>query len=110
VKVTNTGKRAGEEVVQLYVHAVTPQIDRPVRELKGFAKVALNPDETKTVTFALTPRDLAYFNVTGHQWKSDPGDYQIQIGASSRDIRLTSPLRLQQVFIKSIDFTNVTSQ
>jgi beta-glucosidase len=100
VKVKNTGKRAGEEVVQLYVHTVTPQIDRPVRELKGFAKVALNPGETKTVTFTLTPRDLAYFDVAGHQWKSDAGDYQIQIGASSRDLRLTAPLRLQQVFIK----------
>jgi beta-glucosidase len=97
-KVTNTGKRAGEEVVQLYVHAVTPQIDRPVRELKGFAKVALNPDETKTVTFTLTPRDLAYFDVTGHQWKADAGNYEIAVGASSRDLRLTAPLELSKTF------------
>jgi beta-glucosidase len=102
VKVTNTGKRAGEEVVQLYVHAVTPQIDRPVRELKGFAKVALNPGETKTVQLQVTPRNLAYFDVAGHQWKTDPGDYQIEIGASSRDIRLTAPLQLRQEFTEKV--------
>jgi len=98
LKVTNTGKRAGEEVVQLYVHATKSQIDRPVRELKGFAKVALNPGETKTVSLQLTPRDLAYFDVAGHQWKANAGDYEVQIGASSRDIRLTAPLKLQQEF------------
>ena len=98
LKVTNTGKRAGEEVVQLYVHAAKSQIDRPVRELKGFAKVALNPGETKTVSLQLTPRDLAYFDVAGHQWKADAGDYEVEIGASSRDIRLTAPLQLQQEF------------
>jgi hypothetical protein len=98
LKVTNTGKRAGEEVVQLYVHADKSPIDRPVRELKGFAKVALNPGETKTVSLQLTPRDLAYFDVSGHQWKADAGDYEVEIGASSRDIRLTAPLQLSQEF------------
>ena len=98
LKVTNTGKRAGEEVVQLYVHPAKSQIDRPVRELKGFAKVALNPGEAKTVSLQLTPRDLAYFDVSGHQWKADAGDYEVEIGASSRDIRLTAPLQLSQEF------------
>ena len=99
VRVKNTGKRAGEEVVQLYVHEAKSKIDRPVRELKGFSKVALNPGETKTVSFNLTPRDLAYFDVTGHQWKADGGKYEVEIGASSRDIRLTAPLQLQQAFV-----------
>jgi hypothetical protein len=102
LKVTNTGKRAGEEVLQLYVHAAKPKIDRPVRELKGFAKVALNAGETKTVSLQLTPRDLAYFDVGGHQWRADAGDYEVEIGASSRDIRLTALLKLQQDFSENL--------
>ena len=94
VDVTNTGKRAGEEVVELYVHDPKPQIDRPVRELKGFAKVALKPGETKTVQFNLQPRALAYFDTPGHQWKADAGDYEIQVGASSRDLRQKAVLHL----------------
>ena len=102
LKVTNTGKRAGEEVVELYVHAASPKIDRPVRELKGFAKVALNPGETQTVQLTLSPRDLAYYDVTGQQWKADAGKYEIEIGASSRDLRLTAPLELRQEFAKNV--------
>jgi beta-glucosidase len=102
LKVENTGKRAGEEVVQLYVHETKPQIDRPVRELKGFTKVGLEPKETKTVSFTLRPRDLAYYDVGGHQWKADAGEYQVEIGASSRDIRLTAPLQLQRVFTEDV--------
>ena len=99
LKVTNTGKRAGEEVVQLYIHETKAKIDRPARELKGFAKISLNPNETKTVSFNIKPRDLAYFDVTGHQWKAGAGKYEVEIGASSRDIRLTAPLTLQQAFV-----------
>ena len=102
LKVENTGKRAGEEVVQLYVHEPKPKIDRPVRELKGFTKVALEPNETKAVSFTLWPRDLAYYDVAGHQWKANAGEYQIEIGASSRDIRLTASLRLQQAFTEDV--------
>jgi beta-glucosidase len=94
VDITNTGKRAGEEVVELYIHEPRPQIDRPVRELKGFAKVALKPGETRTVQFTLQPRALAYFDTPGHQWKANAGDYEIQIGASSRDLRQKAVLHL----------------
>jgi beta-glucosidase len=94
VDITNTGKRAGAEVVELYVHDTKPKIDKPVRELKGFAKVALQPGETKTVQFTLQPRALAYFDTPGHQWKADAGDYQVQIGASSRDLRQQAVLHL----------------
>jgi len=94
VDITNTGKRAGEEVAELYVHDPKPQIDKPVRELKGFAKIALQPGETKTVQFTIQPRALAYFDTPGHQWKADAGDYEIQIGASSRDLRQTARLHL----------------
>jgi beta-glucosidase len=60
VDITNTGKRAGAELVELYVHDLHPKIDRPVCELKGFSKVFLQPGETKTVQFTLHPRDLAF--------------------------------------------------
>ena len=105
VDITNTGKRAGEEVVQLYVHDTRPQIDKPVRELKGFDKVALQPGETKTVQFTIQPRALAYFDTTGHQWKADAGDYEIQIGASSRDIRQKAVLRLKSDYTENVAST-----
>jgi len=101
VDVTNTGKRAGEEVAQLYVHDPKPVIDRPVRELKAFAKIALQPGETKTVEFKIKPRDLAYFDMPGHQWKANAGDYEIEIGASSRDIRLKKAVSLSADFMTS---------
>jgi beta-glucosidase len=96
--VTNTGARAGAEVAELYLHDPHPRIDKPVRELKGFNKVTLQPGETKTVTFTLTPRDLAYFDVPGKGWRADAGVYEVQVGASSRDIRLRAPLRLTSAF------------
>jgi len=98
VEVRNTGPRAGEEVAELYVRELNPEIDRPVRELKGFAKVALQPGETKTVSFTLTPRELAYFDVAGHQWKADAGRYVIEVGSSSRDIRQQAALKLAATF------------
>ncbi|HEY5793025.1 MAG TPA: glycoside hydrolase family 3 C-terminal domain-containing protein, partial [Chthoniobacterales bacterium] len=70
VDVTNTGKRAGAEVVQLYVRDPKPPIEKAVRELKGFAKVALQAGETKTVTLTLKARDFAWFDVPGMQWKA----------------------------------------
>lgn len=100
--VKNTGKRAGEEVAELYIHDLKPAIDRPVRELKGFVKVALQPGETKTVEFTLKPRDFAYFDTAGHQWKSNAGAYEIEVGASSRDLRLKKTVRL------SADYTDHT--
>jgi beta-glucosidase len=98
VEISNTGARAGADVVQLYVRDLDPKVDKPVRELKGFSKVALQPGESKTVQFRLTPRDLAYFDVAGHQWKAAAGGYEVGIGASSRDIRLTAPVQLLQEF------------
>ena len=100
--ITNTGKRAGEEVVELYIHDPQPQIDKPVRELKGFSKIALQPGETKTVQFTIQPRDLAYFDVPGHQWKADAGGYEIEVGASSRDIRQTAALQLSGDFTDKV--------
>jgi beta-glucosidase len=101
VDVTNTGKRAGEEIAQLYVHDAKPAIDRPVRELKGFAKIVLKPGETKTIQFTIKPRDLAYFDMPGHQWKANAGEYEIQVGSSSRDIKLKKSVRLNVDFTQS---------
>ncbi len=102
--VTNTGRRAGAEVVEMYVHDPHPKIDKPVRELKNFAKVDLQPGETKTVHFQLAPRALSYCDVPGKQWKADAGEYDIQIGASSRDIRQQARLRLTSDFTEAIPF------
>lgn len=86
-RITNTGERAGAEVVQLYVGAKTPSLPRPVRELKDFAKVELAPGESKTVKFNLSPVDLAFYDIASKDWKTEPGQYAIELAASSRDIR-----------------------
>jgi beta-glucosidase len=96
LKVKNTGKRAGAEVVQLYVHDGHAKIDRPVRELKGFERVELNPGETKVVRFRLQSADFSYWDPQKKAWTLDPGEFEIQVGSSSRDIRLHAPLQLEQ--------------
>lgn len=96
--VSNTGQRAGEEVVQLYVHDPAPQVEKPVRELKRFARVALEPGESKTVTFEVDAPALAYCDVPGKQWRADAGRYELHVGASSRDIRLRGTLELTQTW------------
>jgi beta-glucosidase len=103
VDVTNTGSRDGAEVVQLYIHDPHPTIDKPVRELKGFARITLKAGETGTMSFPLSPRSFAYFDVPGHQWKADAGSYDVEIGASSRDIRLTSHVKLTSTYTKGAE-------
>ena len=92
--VTNTGKSAGKEVVQLYIRDLTGSAIRPEKELKGFEKVFLEPGETKTVTMELNKRSFAWYNTELHDWFAASGDYEILVGASSRDIRLTETLHL----------------
>lgn len=93
-KVKNTGNRDGAEAVQLYVAPQTAQAFRPVRELKGFEKVALKAGEERTVTLELDSRAFAYYHVGLHDWYCEPGGYTIEIGASSRDIRLGEKVTL----------------
>jgi len=95
LKVKNTGSRPGAEVVQLYIHDGHSKIDRPIHELKGFQRVDLQPGETKTVEFALDRAALSYWSPEKKDWVADPGTFEIQIGASSRDIRLRAPLELK---------------
>jgi beta-glucosidase len=94
--VRNTGNRAGAEIVQLYVHEGHAKIDRPVHELKGFSRVELKPGEAKTVHFTLDRTALSYWDPTKKAWTADPGKFQIEVGASSRDIRMKLPLELAQ--------------
>ena len=85
----NSGRRAGDEVVQLYARAVAPRVPMPIRQLRGFARVTLKPGEQRRVSFRLTPaEDFAHYDPERRAFLVDPGDYEIQIGASSRDIRL----------------------
>jgi beta-glucosidase len=87
VDVTNTGKVAGKEVVQLYVRDVEATVARPEKELKAFAKVELAPKQTKTITFTLDREAFWYFDVTRNTWMIEAGDFEILVGSSSRDIR-----------------------
>lgn len=84
--VTNTGSVIGEEVVQLYIHDVAADIARPVKELKGFEKIKLEPAASRTVTFRLTEKDLSYWNQDA-KFKADPGKFQVFVGGNSRDVK-----------------------
>ena len=87
-KITNTGKVAGKEVCQLYVAPLEASVIRPIKELKGFDKIFLEPGETKEVNMFLDERAFSYYNTNENDWHEESGIYQIQVGASSRDIRL----------------------
>jgi beta-glucosidase len=95
VKVKNTGSVPGKEVAQLYVADVTSSVFRPLRELKGFEKVSLEPGEEKTVSFHLDKRAFAYWNERIHDWHVETGDFLIQIGKSSRDIALEKKVNVE---------------
>jgi beta-glucosidase len=87
IPVTNTGTRAGSEVVQLYVHDVTSAVHRPDQELKAFARVHLAPGETATVRLRLDRRSFAVYDVASRAWAVEAGEFELRIGASSRDVR-----------------------
>jgi len=92
--VKNTGDRAGAEVVQVYVAPPKSSVPRPPKELKGFAKVMLQPGESRRVEIRLRPSATAFFDVAAQKWKADAGTYEIQVGTSSRDIRLRATTTL----------------
>ena len=87
IDVTNSGKVAGKEVVQLYIGDEQAYLDRPVKELKGFKKIHLEPGETKTVEFVIEPDMLKFFDDAKHEWVLEKGKFTAYVGASSQDIR-----------------------
>jgi beta-glucosidase len=93
--IKNTGSRAGAEVVELYIHDGHSKIDRPAHELKGFARVELKPGETKTVDFVVDRAALSYWSPEKKAWAAEPGEFEVQVGSSSRDIRLKGMLTLR---------------
>jgi beta-glucosidase len=95
VKVTNTGSVAGKEVVQLYVSAPAGGLDKPVRELKAYAKTReLAPGESQVVTLKVDGYTLASFNEAASAWEAAAGDYTVAFSANSRDPRCTATFRL----------------
>ena len=94
VSVKNTGKCAGKEVVQLYVGDDKASVVRPVKELKGFEKILLQPGEQKTVSFTITEDALKFFDETKHEWVAEPGTFKAYIGSSSRDVKAKLPFKL----------------
>lgn len=104
VKVTNTGIRAGKEIVQLYVRDVASTIDRPEKELKGFAKVELQSGEQKTVSFTLDKRSFAYYNVDLKDWHVESGQFAVLIGRSSQDVVLSETLTVASTVDLKVEY------
>ena len=109
VDIKNTGDVAGKEVVQLYVADRESTVIRPVKELKGFEKVELAPGETKTVVFRLDKRAFAYYSVKIQDWYVETGAFDLMVGSSSRDIRLTKEVNVESTgkipFVYTTDTT-----
>ena len=93
VKVKNTGKTFGKETVQIYI-GHTGKVSTPVRQLKGFEKLALAPGEEKVAEFTLDKRAFSYYDVKAADWRTEGGEYAIEVGSSSRDIRLRQTVTL----------------
>ena len=92
----NTGKVAGAEVVQLYLHDVESSVDRPVKELKGFTKVFLAPGESKKISISLNKRDLSFWDVNTNDWLAETGEFEVQLGTSLDQIKLKASFNYQQ--------------
>jgi len=87
VDITNTGKQFGAEVIQIYSQDIESRVDRPIKELVGFEKVYLDPNEKKGVDIKLKAKNLAFYDKNSHSWIIEPGDYKLLVGISSRDIQ-----------------------
>jgi len=105
VDVTNTGSRAGKEVVQLYIRDVSSIVIRPEKELKGFDKVELVPGETKTVSFELGKRAFAYWNTEIHDWHVETGEFELLIGDSSKNIECSTTINVESTVKLPVVYT-----
>ncbi|MBR1475577.1 MAG: glycoside hydrolase family 3 C-terminal domain-containing protein [Muribaculaceae bacterium] len=95
VTVTNTGRRAGSEVVQLYITDVKSSVDRPAKELKAFKKVHLQPGESQVLTFDITRDMLSYYDSNSGQWTAEPGDFIVRLGTASDRLPINLKFKLQ---------------
>ena len=95
VNIQNTGKMAGDEVVQIYLRDIKSSVEREVKALKGFTRVGLKPGESNVVTFELDKSSLAFYDVNLKKWIAEPGKFKVMVGSSSRDIRLESDFELK---------------
>ncbi|MFT4928297.1 MAG: beta-glucosidase, partial [Phenylobacterium sp.] len=86
--IKNVGKVAGSEVVQLYLHDKHASVKRPIKELKGFSKVFLQPGESQPVSITLNKRDLSFWDINSNDWLAEPGDFEVMLGSSVSDIKL----------------------
>ncbi len=94
VDVTNTGRRSGDEVVQLYVQHRGSRVERPLKDLRGFRRLTLRPGEKRTVTMSLPAASIAFWDSTAHHWTVERDSLRLQVGASSSDIRLEKFIRV----------------
>jgi len=94
-EVTNTGKREGAEVAQVYVAEKHSKVPRPEKELKGFVKVNLRPEQTERVTVTLDRRAFSYYDVNTKQWRAEPGEFEVLVGRSAEQIELKGKLTLK---------------
>ncbi len=108
VDVTNTGKVAGDEVVQLYTHQRASRDKEPLRQLRAFQRVSLKPGQTKTVRLTLRAADLAHWDVTRGKWAVESGDYDLMVGASSADIRQRATIGVRGETIPARDLAKTT--
>lgn len=92
--ITNTGKRAGEEIAELYIGQENPSVPRPLKELKGFTKISLQPGETKSVTIHIDEKAFRYWHPDQNTWVTDAGTYHVSVGSSSKDILLRGRINL----------------
>ena len=98
VTIQNTGDVAGDEVVQLYIRDIESEVIQPKKRLKRFKRVSLKPGESKTLSFNLSQKDFQYWKETDKDWSIEPGEFEIQVGVSSEDIKLRSHIKLVERF------------
>lgn len=108
LKVKNTGKYLGKEIVQLYIRNIISATPRPEKELKAFAKISLFPDEEKEVSFILNYSDFSYYDLNTNSWVVGSGPYEILVGKSSRDIDLTKDIFVQSSYVPKTNYTKDT--
>ena len=99
-ELANTGRRAGAEVAQVYVQETSPSVPRPLKELKGFQKVFLQPGEKQRVSIALDRNAFAHYDPDKKSWVADQGAYKILAGSSSRDLRLDGEFKLPETMVE----------